>query len=110
MNFINEPLKPKVVLGIAAHPDDLDFGAAGTMAKFAQNGASVQYLILTDGSKGSEDPTISHKELARIREDEQRRALENIGGKDITFLQYTDGELEITMQLKKDIVKAIRSV
>lgn len=104
-----EPLKPKVVLGIAAHPDDLDFGAAGTMAKFASEGAEVYYLILTDGSKGSEDPEMTAEKLTKIREAEQRDAVSVIGGKGVTFLGHPDGLLEVTMDLKKEIVKEIRT-
>lgn len=103
-------LKPKVVLGVAAHPDDLDFGASGTMAGFAKAGADVHYLIITDGSKGSDDPNISSAELIKMRENEQRNAVKAIGGKSVTFLGYPDGELEITMGLKKDIVKVIRTL
>ena len=103
-------LKPRVVLGIAAHPDDLDVGAGGTMAYFAQQGADVHYLILTDGSKGSDDPTMTSANLISIREAEQQQALESIGGKTITFLHYPDGELEVTMKLKKEIVKTIRTL
>lgn len=103
-------LKPKVVLGIAAHPDDLDFGAAGTMAAFAEDGAAVHYLILTDGSKGSDKPNVTSAELIKIREGEQRAAVKAVGGKDVQFLGYPDGELEVTMQLKKDIVKVIRTI
>lgn len=104
------PLKPSIVLGIAAHPDDLDFGASGTMAKFAKDGALVHYLILTDGSKGSEDKDITSAELTTIREAEQRQAVKEIGGESVTFLGYPDGELEVTMQLKRDIVKVIRTI
>ena len=103
-------LKPRVVLGIAAHPDDLDVGAGGTMAYFAQQGADVHYLILTDGSKGSDDPTMTSTNLIAIREAEQQQALKSIGGKTITFLHYPDGELEVTMKLKKEIVKTIRTL
>jgi LmbE family N-acetylglucosaminyl deacetylase len=103
-------LAPHVVLGIAAHPDDLDFSAAGAMAKFAAEGADVHYLILTDGSKGSENKKITSPELTKIREAEQRAAVKAIDGKGVTFLGYPDGELEITMALKKDIVKVIRTV
>jgi LmbE family N-acetylglucosaminyl deacetylase len=105
-----EPLQPKVVLGIAAHPDDLDFGAAATMARFAAEGADVHYVILTDGSKGSEDKQITQAELTSIREAEQRAAVAAIGGKSVQFLGYPDGELEVTMQLKRDIVKVIRTL
>lgn len=105
-----EPLKPKIVLGIAAHPDDLDFGAAGTMAYFAQQGATVHYLILTDGSSGSEDKAMTPEGLTKIREAEQKAAVKEIGGKGVTFLGYPDGQLEITMALKRDVVKVIRTI
>lgn len=104
------PLQPKIVLGIAAHPDDLDVGAGGTIAYFASQGAEIHYLILTDGGKGSDDPTITSAELTKIRHQEQQTALGIVGGKSITFLDYPDGELEITRELKKEIVKTIRSI
>jgi LmbE family N-acetylglucosaminyl deacetylase len=103
-------LTPNIVLGIVAHPDDLDVGAGGTMAAFAKQGAEVHYLILTDGGKGSNDPALTSAELTTIRRQEQRDALEILGGKQAHFLDYPDGELEISMILKKDIVKAIRTI
>jgi LmbE family N-acetylglucosaminyl deacetylase len=108
INF--DPLAPKIVLGIAAHPDDLDFGAAGTMAHFAEQGADVHYLILTDGSSGSEDKDMTTERLTKIREEEQNAAVKEIGGKSVTFLGYPDGQLEITMALKRDVVKVIRTI
>jgi len=104
------PLKPRIVLGVAAHPDDLDFSAAGTMAKFAREGAEVHYLILTDGGKGTADTHLSSQELTAIRHKEQQAACKALGCTDVQFLDYPDGGLEVTMQLKKDIVKAIRTV
>ena len=103
-------LKPKIVLGIAAHPDDLDYGAAGTMAKFAKAGAAVHYLILTDGSKGSAEHKMLPLDLVKLREAEQREAVKIIGGKSVQFLSYPDGELEVTMELKKQIAKVIRVI
>ncbi len=103
-------LQPKIILGIAAHPDDLDIGAGGTIAHYAQQGAEIHYLILTDGSKGSDDPNMSSAQLIEIRHEEQENALQILGGKNITFLDHPDGELEITMELKKEIVKTIRTV
>ena len=104
------PLQPKIVLGIAAHPDDLDVGAGGTLAHFASEGAEIHYLILTDGGKGSDNPSMTSSQLTEIRHTEQQTALEIVGGKTITFLDYPDGELEVTMELKKQIVKAIRNI
>ena len=104
------PLTPRVVLGIAAHPDDLDVGAGGTMATLAAQGADVHYLILTDGGKGSDDRTMTSQQLTEIRHDEQQKALEIVGGKTITFLDYPDGELEVTLTLKEQIAKVIRTI
>jgi LmbE family N-acetylglucosaminyl deacetylase len=104
------PLTPNVVLGIAAHPDDLDVGAGGTLAHFVSQGAEVHYLILTDGGKGSDDPTMTSEKLTEIRHTEQQAALEAIGGKTVTFLDYPDGELEVSMELKREITKVIRTI
>jgi LmbE family N-acetylglucosaminyl deacetylase len=105
------PLRPKVILGIAAHPDDLDFGASGTMAKFARGGAEIHYLIITDGGKGSKDKAMTPAKLTALRQAEQRAALKELGGTDVQFLNgFCDGELEVTMALKKELVKAIRIV
>jgi LmbE family N-acetylglucosaminyl deacetylase len=104
------PIKPSIVLGIAAHPDDLDFGASGAMAKFAQDGAEVHYLILTDGSKGSADTAMTEEKLTEMRRKEQRDAVAHFGGAGVEFLDYPDGQLEVTMELKKDIIKAIRTI
>jgi len=101
-------LKPKVVLGVAAHPDDLDYGAAGTMAKYAKQGAEVHYVIVSDGSKGSEDRDVSTSQLVTMREAEQRDAVKVIGGKSVRFLGYSDGEIEVTIALKQDIAREIR--
>lgn len=104
------PLEPKIVLGVAAHPDDLDFGASGTLASFAAAGAQVHYLLLTDGGKGSSDPTITPQQLIPIRQAEQRAAIAAIGGDSVEFLNYPDGQLEVTQELKKAIVKTIRTI
>lgn len=103
-------LQPKVVLGVAAHPDDLDFTAAGTLAAFAAAGAAVHYLIITDGGKGTADPTVSSHQLTQMRRAEQQTGLQAIGGQTIAFLDYPDGSLEVTQALKKDIVQAIRTI
>lgn len=105
-------LQPKIVLGVAAHPDDLDFGAAGTMAKFIAGGARVYYLLVTDGGKGTEDRTITSADLVAQRQTEERNALKAIGGNpnDVAFLGYPDGTLEVTQAVKRDIVRHIRTI
>lgn len=101
-------LKPKVVLGVAAHPDDLDFGASGTFATWAAAGAKIYYLILTDGSKGSSDRHLSSVDLIKIRQKEQKTAAKILGVKDVFFLAYEDGCLMCDLDVKQDIVRAIR--
>lgn len=104
------PLQPKRVLGIVAHPDDLDVSAAGSIAKYIKQGAEVEYLVLTDGGKGSDDPSITTEQLVALRQKEQQDGLVAVGGRaeDVHFLGYPDGELEVTMGLKRDIVRHIR--
>lgn len=104
------PLQPKIVLGIAAHPDDLDYCAGATMAAFARQGAEVYYLVLTDGGKGSSDRAMTSEKLRDLRRDEQRTAAQALGLKDVFFCDYPDGELENTLDVKRDVVKAIRHV
>lgn len=105
-----EPLTPKVVLAVGAHADDIDFTASGTVAAWAKAGAEVHYLITTDGSKGSADTRVKSEDLIKIREQEQRNAAEALGAKDVRFLAYEDGRLEVTMDLKRDIVRVIRQI
>lgn len=105
-----DDLKGKVVLGIAAHPDDLDFGAAGTIAKFVKAGATAYYLILTDGSKGSEDMTITSEQLVTTRHKEQLAAAKILGVQDVFFFDYTDGELENTPEIRKQVITKIRQL
>jgi len=104
------PLTPKVVLGIAAHPDDLDYTAAGTLAAFAKQGAQVYYLVLTDGGKGSADRAMTSEKLRDIRRNEQRTAAKIVGAEDVFFLDYPDGTLENSQEVKRDVVKVIRRV
>lgn len=104
------PLKPRVVLGVAAHPDDLEFSAAGTMAKFAAEGAEVYYLILTNANKGTSDRSIEPDRLAEIRRDEQRQAGKVLGLKDVFFCNYEDGYLPCSLDAKRDVVRIIRTV
>lgn len=101
---------PKIILAIGAHPDDIDISCSGTIAKWVKEGAKAYYLVLTDGSKGSEDLRISTKELIKIRREEQQKAAEIIGAEKVIFLDFIDGELENTPALRKQIVKIIRQI
>ena len=96
------------VLVVTAHPDDCDFGAAGTIAKWTASGIKVSYCICTNGDQGGEDPTVPRDEMPKIRQKEQRDAGKEVGVEDITILNYRDGWLEPTIQLRKDIVRQIR--
>lgn len=101
---------PQIVLAVGAHADDIDFGASGSVARWAKDGARVEYLVITDGSKGSADRTITKEALVARREAEQRAAAETLGAVNVHFLHYEDGALEVTQELKKDIVRIIRQV
>ncbi len=104
-------LTPKIVLAIGAHADDIDYSASGSVAKWSSEGADVHYLVITDGSSGTSDQTMTKKQLIALREDEQRKAAKLLGAcEDVYFLGYTDGELENTLALRKDIVRVIRTV
>ncbi|CAB4676895.1 unannotated protein [freshwater metagenome] len=98
------------VLVITAHPDDLDFGAAGTIACWVEEGISVTYCIITDGDAGGADPTVPRGEIASIRQAEQRAAGAVLGVSDIRFLGYRDGELTVTHDLRRDLSRVIRQV
>lgn len=102
---------PAVALAVGAHPDDVDFGCGGTLAKWAAAGCAVHYLVLTDGSKGSWDPSQDRAELVALREKEQIRASEVIGGGGrVTFLGETDGELGCSRELTGRVAHEIRRV
>lgn len=101
-------MDPVYALIIAAHPDDPEFGAAGTVAKWTRDGKSVAYVICTDGEKGTSDRTLDPQELAKIRRDEQRAAAAVLGVRDVVFLHYPDQGLEETAAFRKDIVRWIR--
>jgi LmbE family N-acetylglucosaminyl deacetylase len=96
------------VLVVTAHPDDSEFGAGGTIAKLAREGKEITYVIVTDGSKGSSDRTMTPGRLAAIRQEEQRNAARTLGVERVQFLGYVDGELEDTPALRRDITREIR--
>lgn len=98
----------KVALVVAAHPDDADFGAAGTSYLWTKEGWTFYYLVCTDGSKGTSDPHMDPAELIRIRRDEQREAARRAGVSEVFFLDHVDGELTYTRDLLGQVVRHIR--
>lgn len=102
------PNTPKNVLVVAAHPDDIEFTIAGTVAKWVSEGSHVTYVICTSGETGSHDIDMPPEKLGPIRQAEQRAAAEILGVETIVFLDYPDGTLEPTLELRKDITKLIR--
>jgi LmbE family N-acetylglucosaminyl deacetylase len=102
----SEPLDRVMVIG--AHPDDPEFGCAGTVVKWARAGKSITYVLLTSGDKGSRDPNVRPGQLAALREDEQRAAAEEIGVEQVIFLHYPDGLLENTLDLRRRLCGLLR--
>ena len=98
------------VLVIAAHPDDSEFGAAGTVALWVQAGRRVTYVVCTSGEKGTSDPSLTPELLAPIREEEQRAAARTLGVQEVVFLRRPDQGLEDTAEFRKLIVRMIRTV
>jgi LmbE family N-acetylglucosaminyl deacetylase len=100
---------PERVLVIVAHPDDPEFGAAGTCAVWAAQGAEVTYVIVTDGSKGSAEEDMTREKLIALREEEQRNAADAVGVKRLVFLGLPDGEVSNTYELRELLVRQIRT-
>src|SRR5713101_3534217 len=96
------------VLFVAAHPDDADFLAGGTVAKLVKEGRETAYVVVSNGNKGSSDPSVRPEQLIPLREAEQRHAARTLGVAGVTFLGYEDGELEDTRDLRRDITREIR--
>jgi LmbE family N-acetylglucosaminyl deacetylase len=98
------------VLAIAAHPDDLDFGSAGTIATWTSAGIDVVYCLVTDGDAGGFDEGFPRAEMAPLRRAEQLAAAKCVGVHDVRFLGYPDGQVEATIGLRKDLARMIRQV
>jgi len=103
-----EPLKADIMI-ISPHPDDSEFGAAGSVARWVREGKTVVYVICTGGEKGTSDTTVRPEELAKTRMKEQRAAAKLLGVKEVEFLGYEDQTLEDTPQFRKEIVRMIRT-
>src|SRR5688572_10868584 len=100
---------PERVLVIAAHPDDIEFGASGTIARWVIEGATVRYLLVTRGDKGTDDPNADIHELVRLRDQEQRAAAAEIGVEGVDFLDEPDGQVEPSLRLRERVTYAIRA-
>jgi LmbE family N-acetylglucosaminyl deacetylase len=102
--------EPKIVLVVAAHADDNEFCFGGSVAKWASEGAEVHYLVVTDGRRGTPSADDNQAELIATRVSEQKAAADILGVKSVTCLSYEDGRMELTWDLKKDIVRVIRQI
>jgi len=100
--------KPTHIMVITPHPDDAEFGVAGTVARWAREGKDVIYVVCTNGDKGSSDPDVKPDELARVREHEQLAAAKLLGVREVIFLRHPDQSLEDTPEFRKEIVRLIR--
>jgi LmbE family N-acetylglucosaminyl deacetylase len=98
------------VLVVTAHPDDVDFGAAGSVAAFTSAGVEVTYCIVTNGDAGGSDREMSRADMAALRQDEQRAAAAAVGVTDVRFLGHPDGMVQATIELRRDISRVIRQV
>ena len=98
------------VLSITAHPDDVDFGAAGTVARWTEAGIEVIYCVVTDGDAGGFDEDFPRDEMPALRRAEQVAAARCVGVHDVRFLGYPDGRVEATLDLRRDLARVIRQV
>lgn len=95
---------------VAAHPDDVDFGAAGSVAGWVAEGRHVAYCICTSGEAGEAPPDVARGDVPALREGEQRAAAAVVGVTDVTFLHHPDGRLQPSLDLRRDISRVIRRV
>ena len=105
-----EPELPRRVLVVSAHPDDVDFGASGTVARLTGAGVEVVYAIVSDGDAGEAPPDVPRPEVAALRQEEQRKAAAVVGVQDVRFLGFPDGALEAGLALREALARTIREV
>jgi len=99
---------PAVAVAVGAHPDDVDFGCGGTLAKWAAAGCRTHHVVLTDGSKGTWDGDADPAALVATRQEEQRRAATIVGSASVTFLGWVDGELVSGMEQRQKLCEILR--
>lgn len=100
--------EPSDIMVITPHPDDAEFGVAGTVRRWTSEGKDVIYVVCTNGDKGTVDPNIKPDQLALIREQEQLAAAELLGVREVVFLRHPDQTLEDTPEFRKELVRLIR--
>lgn len=105
-----QPSEIERALVVTAHPDDVDFGAAGTVANLTDAGVGVTYCLVTDGQAGGFDQTIARPRMAEIRREEQTRAAAEVGVVDLVFLGIMDGAVEFGLDLRRELSRVIRQV
>ena len=101
-------VSPCDILTIIAHPDDAEFGAAGSIAAWTAEGKTVVYVVCTGGGKGTSDRNLSPADLERIRQQEQRAAASVLGVSEVVFLGMEDQGLEDTREFRETVVRLIR--
>jgi len=99
---------PKSAMAIVAHPDDIEFSCSGTLARWAQAGARISYVLCTSGEVGIAEAGMTKARAIEIRESEQREAAKIIGASEVVFLREPDGLLQATLELRKKLVREIR--
>ncbi len=105
---MTKPYFPESAMAIVAHPDDIDFGCAGTLARWAKAGARISEVLCTSGDVGIAAEGMTRAQATEIREAEQREAARIIGATDVVFLREPDGMLQATMELRRKLVREIR--
>lgn len=95
-------------LVLFAHPDDAEFMCGGTIAKWTREGCEVHYVVITDGSAGSNESGVTREEMRPIREREQRAAADVLGVKSVTLLGEVDGTLEVTLMTRRKVTREVR--
>ncbi|MFC1982454.1 PIG-L deacetylase family protein [Chloroflexota bacterium] len=101
-------VKQAQVMVVTPHPDDAEFGVAGTVVKWVREGRNIVYVVCTSGDKGTSDINVKPEKLAKIREQEQLAAAKVLGVRDVVFLRRPDQSLEDTPEFRKEIVRLIR--
>ena len=108
MSKFNSSYVPKSAMTIFAHPDDMEFTAGGTLAKWAKAGCEITLLLITSGNVGTHEPQYTRESLAETREHEQLEVAQLLGFKDVIFLRHDDCAVEATLDLSRELVRELR--